>query len=384
MNTFEPNSKINRLMQYNWQKPDWPDFKYDLTDSMDRLLAFAEETGNVSGLLTAVPEGIKVDTLIDTMVAEAIKTSEIEGEYLSRQDVASSIRNNLGLNPKVEPVKDKKAQGVAELMVDVRNSFQETLTEQKLFQWHKMLLKDSQTVNTGVWRKDEAPMQVVSGAAGREKVHFEAPPSNRVPKEMAGFIAWFNDTAPGGKFELKKAPVRSALAHLYFETIHPFEDGNGRLGRAIAEKELSQTLGRPVMLSLSRQIEAARKSYYHALEMAQRDNDITDWVNYFVEVVLAAQIEAKDLLNFTLHKTKFFDAFKDSFNDRQLKAIKRMLDEGPDGFEGGMTAKKYMSITKTSKATATRDLQALLETGALKAIGGGRSTSYSLNIKFYP
>jgi Fic family protein len=371
-------------MRYNWQQPDWPDFKYNLSDSIDRLIAFAEETGNVSGLLKAAPETVKIETLIDIMVAEAIKTSEIEGEYLSRQDVASSIRNNLGINQKAEPVKDKKAQGAAELMVDVRNSYMDLLTEKKLFEWHQMLLKESRTINTGVWRKDTAPMQVVSGSIGKEKIHFEAPPSATVPSEMGRFIQWFNDTAPGGKQEIKKAPVRSAIAHLYFESIHPFEDGNGRIGRAIAEKALSQTLGRPVMLSLSRKIEADRKSYYHSLEVAQRSNEITPWVSYFVQVILDAQIEAKELLNFTLHKTQFFDLFKDQFNERQSKAIKRMLDEGPQGFEGGMTAQKYMSITKTSKATATRDLQALADAGALVPGGGGRSTSYKLNIKFYP
>lgn len=370
-------------MQYNWQQPDWPDFKYDLTDSIDQLLAFAEETGNVSGLLKAAPDAVKVETLIDIMVAEAIKTSEIEGEYLSRQDVASSIRNNLGINQKAQPVKDKKAQGVAELMVDVRNSFTDQLTEKKLFEWHQMLLKDSRTINTGAWRKDIAPMQVVSGSVGKEKIHFEAPSSSIVQHEMDRFIQWFNDTAPGGKHEIKKAPVRSAIAHLYFESIHPFEDGNGRIGRAIAEKALSQTLGRPVMLSLSRKIEAHRKNYYQSLEAAQRSNDITGWVSYFVQVILDAQIEAKELLNFTLHKTHFFDIFKDKFNERQLKAVKRMLDEGPKGFEGGMTAQKYISITKTSKATATRDLQSLVESRVLLSAGGGRSTSYSLNIKFY-
>ncbi|MEO6285742.1 MAG: Fic family protein [Dyadobacter sp.] len=371
-------------MYYNWQLPDWPDFKYELADSIDQLIAFAEETGNVSGLLKAAPDVVKVETLIDIMVAEAIKTSEIEGEYLSRQDVASSIRNNLGINQKAEPVKDKKAQGVAELMVDVRKSYEDALTEKKLFEWHKMLLKDSRTINTGAWRKDTAPMQVVSGSIGKEKVHFEAPSSAIVPNEMERFIQWFNETAPGGKHEIKRAPVRSAIAHLYFESIHPFEDGNGRIGRAIAEKALSQTLGRPVMLSISRKIEADRKSYYQFLEVAQRSNNITGWIIYFVQVILDAQIEARDILNFTLHKTQFFDLFKDQFNERQLKAIKRMLDEGPQGFEGGMTAQKYMSITKTSKATATRDLQALAEAGALEPQGGGRSTSYKLNIKFYP
>ena len=267
-------------MIYNWQQPNWPEFKYDLHGIEDALFDFAEQIGHVSGLLQSMPKGMQMDAIIDTMVAEAIKTSEIEGEYLSRLDVVSSIRNNLGLNKTPDPVKDKLAQGAGELMVDVRNTYAEPLTQEKLFAWHKMLLRQSNRINVGAWRQHENPMQVVSGAIGKEKIHFEAPPSSRVANEMQNFIKWFNETAPGGTKEIKKAPVRSAIAHLYFETIHPFEDGNGRIGRAIAEKALSQTIGRPVLLSLSRTIEADKKSYYNALEQAQRSNDISLWVQY--------------------------------------------------------------------------------------------------------
>jgi Fic family protein len=224
-------------------------------------------------------------------------------------------------------------------------------------------------------------MQVISGTIGREKIHFEAPPSNSIQKEMTLFISWFNETAPGGKKEIRKAPVRSAIAHLYFESIHPFEDGNGRIGRAIAEKALSQTIGRPVLLSLSRTIEANKKAYYTALETAQRSNEITEWINYFVNTSLDAQQQASQLIEFTLQKTKFLDRFKDELNERQLKAVLKMVDAGQEGFEGGMTARKYISITKTSKATATRDLQALVDIGALAEVGGGRSSHYLLNIQ---
>lgn len=296
------------------------------------------------------------------------------------QDVVSSIRNNLGLNETEEPVKDKRSRGAGELMVDVRHTYAEPLTEEKLFAWHKMILSESRRINVGAWRKHEDSMQIISGAIGKEKVHFEAPPSSHVPDEMKKFIKWFNDTAPGGKIEIKKAPIRSAIAHLYFETIHPFEDGNGRIGRAIAEKALSQTIGRPVLLSLSRTIEAKKTLYYTALEQAQKRNDITSWINYFVNTILEAQIQAKEIVDFILKKTKFFDRFKSAFNERQEKVIKRMLDAGPEGFKGGMSAKKYIAITKTSKATATRDLQDLLEMGILQIEGAGRSTNYFLNI----
>ncbi len=367
-------------MAYNWQLSTWPEFTFDLSESTDILMAFATETGRISGLLQAIPNNIKIETIIQTMVVEALKTSEIEGEYLSRQDVVSSIKNQLGLNPIAQKVKDKKAQGAAILMVDVRNSYAEPLTEQQLFEWHKMLLPDSR-FNTGMWRSHEAPMQVISGAYGKETVHFEAPPSSRVPEEMQAFIKWFNDTAPYGIKEIKQAPVRSAIAHLYFESIHPFEDGNGRIGRAIAEKALSQTIGRPVALSLSRTIEANKKDYYQALKNGQKSNEITEWIYYFAKTSLAAQKDALSLIEFTLLKTKFFDHYKEKLNERQIKVINKMLDNGVDSFEGGMTTKKYISITKASKATATRDLQNLVEMDLFHPFGGGRSTHYNLNIE---
>lgn len=367
-------------MIYNWQQPDWPKFEYDLTEVEDTLMAFAEETGHMSGVLKTMPEDIHLDTLISIMVSEAIKTSEIEGEYFSRQDVVSSIRNNLGLNEKPDNIKDIGAKGAAELMIAVRNNFADLLTEEMLFSWHRILLKNKPKINVGVWRSHTDAMKVISGAAGREKIHFEAPPSISVAKEMRLFIKWFNETAPGGKNEIKKAPVRSAIAHLYFESIHPFEDGNGRIGRAIAEKALSQTIGRPVMLSLSQSIEAQKKRYYLALQTAQRSNEISKWIKYFARTILDAQLNAKKQVDFTLHKTKFFDRFKDQLNGRQLKVIRKMLEAGPQGFEGGMTAAKYMSITKTSKATSTRDLQQLSAMNVLSVSSGGRSTHYVINL----
>ncbi|MEI6948592.1 DUF4172 domain-containing protein [Paraflavisolibacter sp. H34] len=215
---FEPIKLSIRLMSYNRQQPDWPHFQYNLQALEDALFQFAEQAGYVSGLLEAMPEGTQTEALIDLMVAEAIKTSEIEGEYLSRQDVVSSIRNHLGLSPTPEPVRDRMAGGAGELMVDVRRTYEEELTEEKLFAWHQMLLSGNIKINTGTWRTNEAPMQVVSGAIGRETIHFEAPPSSRVPGEMKAFLRWFNETAPGGREELKKAPVRAARSLLRFYT----------------------------------------------------------------------------------------------------------------------------------------------------------------------
>lgn len=368
------------MIQYNWQQKNWTRFTYSLAEVEDDLFSFAERVGHITGILKALPEDTQMEAVIDMMVAEAIKTSEIEGEYLSRSDVISSIKKNLGLIRRHEKIPDKKAEGIGELMTDVRNTFKEALTNEKLFAWHKMLLGSSTGIEAGAWRTHEEPMQIISGATGKQKIHFEAPPSASIPKEMDEFIAWFNETAPGGKNEMKKAQLRSAVAHLYFETIHPFEDGNGRIGRAIAEKALSQGIGRPVMLSLSRTIEANKRDYYDALEKAQHSNEITSWINYFVKTVLGAQMEAEEQIDFTLKKVKFFDRFRDQLNNRQLTAIKRMMEEGAKGFEGGMNARKYIVIAKTSKATATRDLQALAEMGAFILFAGGRSTNYRVNL----
>ena len=356
---YEPNASYNRLMIYNWQQKDWTVFRYDLSNVEDALLAFAERTGRVSGLLIGLPEDAQMEAIIEMMVAEAVKTSAIEGEYLSRKDVMSSIRRNLGLGGDIKISSDRRAEGAGELMVDVRNSFAAPLSEAKLFEWHRMIMAGSRGIQSGQWRSHAEPMQVVSGPVGKEKVHFEAPPSSSVPGEMKQFIAWFNETGPGGRKELKKPVVRSAIAHLYFESIHPFEDGNGRIGRAISEKALSQGLGRPALLSLSRTIEANRKQYYAALREGQQLNEITSWISWFVHTALEAQIQAEEQIDFTLKKTRLFDRFRDRLNERQLSMLRRLLDEGLKGFEGGMSAKKYMSITGASKATATRDLQDL-------------------------
>ncbi len=367
---------------YNWQQREWPKFKFSLEGVENELLAFAEKLGWVSGLMEGLTEDSKQDLTIDIILAEAIKTSEIEGEYPSRKDVLSSIRKNLGLHQAVEHIADRAAAGLGELMINVRTTFRDPLTEENLFAWHIMLLGQQKGIELGGWRTHAEPMQVISGAMGKTKIHYEAPPSSSVPKEMKNFIKWFNDTALGGKNEIKNGPVRSAIAHLYFETIHPFEDGNGRIGRAIAEKALSQTVGRPVLLSLSSTIESKRKLYYDSLETAQGSMEITPWINYFVGICLAAQTETESQIDFTLKKAKFFDRFKDQLNERQMIAVKRMLEEGMKGFDGGMNARKYVGITKTSKATATRDIQELLEIGAFILAGkaGGRSTSYLVNL----
>ncbi|HVY54108.1 MAG TPA: Fic family protein [Gammaproteobacteria bacterium] len=368
-------------MIYNWQQPDWPNFRYELTSVLDVLLSIAEKAGQISGKLTHLSTGLQTETMINLMVEEAIKTSEIEGEYISRPDVRSSIKNKLGLNQNIAPVHDKRAQGVVDMMFDVRSTFKQPLTEEKLFEWHLMLMSANTNpeLKVGFWRTHKEPMQIVSGHHGNWVVHFEAPPSPAVPKEMKQFINWFNDTAPGGAKEIKFAPIRAAVAHLYFESIHPFEDGNGRIGRAISEKALSQGFGYPVMLSLSQAIEANKKAYYAALNTASKSNEITDWVSYFVKIILDAQTTVEKQINFIVNKSILLDNYESLLNERELKVVRRMLDAGIEGFEGGMHAKKYMKLTGVSKATATRDLQHLSDLGIFKQIGDGRNIHYEIN-----
>ena len=376
-------------MEYNWQQKNWTKFKYDLSEMEEKLHTFIQQQGVISGMLNTMPEVLRQNTLIDLMVLEGTKNFAIEGEFLSREDVLSSIRNNLGFNRYPEKIKDKRAEGVTRLMLVVRDHFADPLDKKTLASWHQMVMEPYLNINKGVYRKSEEPMQIVSGAIGREVVHFEAPPSSKVPELMKAFIVWFNQTNPrpikskvSAKGQvIRHGPVRSALAHLYFETIHPFEDGNGRIGRAISEKALSQSVGHPIILSLSSAIESSRKEYYQQLKWAQRGGDITSWIRYFLDTVIMAQKEAEDNIVFTIRKTHFFDRFKQLLNQRQEKVLGKMFDAGPGGFAGGMSAKKYGSMTKISKATATRDLVELLNIGALVQVGKGRSTRYQLNLQ---
>ena len=379
-------------MRYNWQLESWPEFSYDLAGVASLLPKIDQVSGKVAGLIAGLPADLEANALLDLVVIEAVETSEIEGESLLHSDVMSSIKNNLGLNATPELVSDKRAEGVAELMLLAREQFDEPLSEQMLHEWHTLLFKDMAksgavsrlkpelvklALSIGAWRGGTTPMQVVSGRIGNPTIHFEAPASADVPDHMMAFISWFNESRntlsiPGA--------VRAAIAHLYFESIHPYEDGNGRIGRTIAEKALSQSMGSPVLMSLSRTINANKKDYYQSLEKAQQSNEVTQWIDYFVNVIYEAQVSAEQEVNFTLQKVKFYRQHDSHLNSRQHKVIERMFKAGAAGFEGGMSAKKYVNITKTSKATATRDLQDLLEKGALVVMGAGRNTHYELNL----
>ncbi|MEO6757848.1 MAG: DUF4172 domain-containing protein, partial [Saprospiraceae bacterium] len=307
-------------MRYNWQQNDWPNFHFELEELESACLTYLQKTARLNGMLLALPEGLRNDAVVDMMTLEALKSSAIEGEFISRQDVKSSIRNHLGLNLMPETVHDQRAQGLGEMMAAVRDSFAAPLTETTLFHWHQLLLTYRQDLHIiGGWRQHAEPMQIVSGPMGKERVHFEAPPSAQVPAFMTEFFNWFNEIPEGGIS--KFPPVRAALAHLWFESVHPFEDGNGRIGRAIAEKALSQGLGAPIPFSLSRAIEADKKAYYQALETAQRSNEVTDWLHYFVPATLIALEKAEAEILFVIRTAQFFDRFQDKLNDRQLKAV---------------------------------------------------------------
>ncbi len=366
-------------MKWNWQHKDWPKFTYDAA-ALDALEAqFLHESGILQGMLKHVSEDDKTLLIVDVISDEAVKTSEIEGEFLSRDSVQSSIRRQFGLSTDGKNIPAAE-QGIAELMVDVYQSFDQPLTHKMLFNWHGMIMKGRRDLkNIGQYRTHKEPMQVVSGAIHAPVIHFEAPPSSTMKAEMAEFIRWFNATAPK-QSNVITALARAAIAHLYFECIHPFEDGNGRIGRALAEKSLSQSLARPTLIALSHEIERHKKTYYQALERNNKTLDITDWMTSFAETILAAQNYSQRLIDFLINKTKLYDRLRGQLNERQDKAISRLFREGPKGFKGGLSAENYISITRTSRATATRDLQDLVEKGALRRTGERRYTRYYLNI----
>lgn len=248
-------------MTYNWQLKDWPDFQYDLEILHPLFLEFTLEWSELNGMEKGLSKAVEEETLLNVMVSEAIKSSAIEGEFYSREDVMSSIKNKLGLSQSPLNVMDQYAIGISELMVTVRKCFQDPLSLDMLKNWHATLFAFSKNLLIGDWRKGQESMQVVSGPLGRESVHFEAPPSEQVPKEMERFVEWFNHSSMVTDNPIISALLKSAISHLYFESIHPFEDGNGRIGRAIAEKALAHGLNKPVLLSISKTIEADKNAY---------------------------------------------------------------------------------------------------------------------------
>lgn len=364
-----------RLMEYHWQIKGWPSFVWSLETMEVEVLTFMDKVGQLQGQLDSLSDESRKDTVADLMITEAMRSSEIEGEMLHRPDVASSIRRRLGLDAAPLQASDPASIASAEMMCDAREQWAQPLTADMIFAWHRTLLDHDRRIVTGAWRTHPDPMQVVTGPIDAPTVCYEAPPSDWVPDEMTRYISWFNETAN----EIPHAPVRSAIAHLYFLSIHPFEDGNGRMGRALAEKAAAQALGRAVPFSLSQAIIENKEAYYDALMAGQRTLDATDWIAYFLQLGLKALEDAGQRIRFVLNATRFWDEQGEALNKRQQIVIRRMMRTGPEAFEGGMNTRKYITLTGTSKATATRDLQALVAKGIFSPLdGGGRSTRYEL------
>lgn len=366
-------------MNWNWQQKDWPDFTYNQDSIKDFEGSMLHRSGILFGAFRHLSEENKNYLKVEIISNEALKTSEIEGEYLNRDSLQSSILRQFGLqadNRKVQP----SEKGISELMVDLYNSYKEPLSDQSLYRWHKMLVGSrTDLTDIGRYRTSNEPMQIISGPLHQPKIHFEAVPSSQVFEEMEKFIQWFNNTGPTGKTPLP-AITRASIAHLYFESIHPFEDGNGRIGRAIAEKAMSQTIGQPTLIALSTVIEKGKKAYYAALEQANKSNEITKWINYFAKIILDAQDYTQIRIEFLINKAKFYEKYRDKLNDRQKKVIARIFYEGPEGFTGGLSAENYIRITQTSRATATRDLQELVDNGILAKRGKSKYTRYYIHI----
>jgi len=366
-------------MMWNWQQPDWPNFTYDSAALEPLEKQFLLLSGQFLGARKHIGANERDTLKIELISDEAVKTSQIEGEILNRDSVQSSLRQQFGLGIERPGVKPQE-RGISKMMVGLYRGFAEPLTDKTIFDWHAMLLGgDGSSQVPGSFRTHPEPMQVVSGPDYKRIVHFEGPPSPRVPDEMQRFIAWFNNTAPGGK-NLLPALTRAGIVHLYFVCIHPFEDGNGRIGRALAEKSLAQNFGQPSLIALAYTIERRRKDYYAALERNNKRNEITDWLTYFAGTVLEAQTNTIDRVDFYVAKAKFYERLRGKLNERQSKAIARMFQEGIDGFKGGLSAENYIAITQASRATATRDLQDLVEKRALTSTGQRRHTRYHLKL----
>lgn len=364
-------------MRWNWQDPDWPNFRFPQSLLTEREALFQRQSGVVIGTVRHISDEERLLLVIELISTEALKTSEIEGELLDRDSVQSSLREQFGLQ--VDARRSAPAeQGVAEMLGDLYRHWADALDDATLFQWHRSLMQGREDLRSiGDYRKHSEPMQVLSGRMDKPKIHFEAPPSTTVPAEMKRFNRWFNATSPTGETPLP-ALARAGLAHLYFECVHPFEDGNGRIGRAIAEKALAQGAGQPSLTALSLLIQRRRKDYYAQLERANKTLEVGPWLDWFANLVLAAQNHTLEGLDFLLANTRLWDRVRSQLNPRQEKALSRLMRAGVDGFVGGLSASKYTALTGAPAATARRDLGQLVELGALRRTGQRKGTRYWL------
>lgn len=358
----------------------WPQFEWNQKELSVKLSAVRHAQGRLIGRMEGLGFHLQEQAVLQSMTEEVVKSSEIEGENLNRQQVRSSIARRLGIDVGGLVALPRHIDGVVDLMVDATQKFKQPLTQERLFDWHSALFPTGRSgmfkIHVGNWRDDSnGPMQVVSGPVGKERVHFEAPAANRLSHEMKLFLKWFNDKNPESDLVL-----RAAIAHLYFVTIHPFEDGNGRIARAVTEMVLARSENsHQRFYSMSSQIMSERKEYYNILETTQRGElDITRWLLWFLDCLDRAIHGSEETLAVVLLKARFWEKYSDeNFNDRQKKIINKLLD----GFEGKLNSSKWAALGKCSQDTASRDIDDLIKRKILKKNPeGGRSTSYSLLI----
>lgn len=376
--------KVFFMGKWIWQHENWPNFEYDISRYVKLIDDFKDKSLFLSGKMAGFSDNDQMDATIDLMLSEAIKTNAIEGENLDRDSVRSSILRLIS-SEAMPHANDEKASGAASLIVDVRKKWKSDLSHELLGQWQTSTVPDHITnlILRGHYRVDPAPMQIVSGYIGKTRVHYEAPPSSQVEEEMNILINWYNNTnAFSINDESPPDLIRAGIAHLWFECIHPFDDGNGRVGRAISDHAISQALGYPTLACLSTAIAGTKKEYYRELNIASQSNiNINGWLDYFINTSIEALNIAEDEVDFILSKTRFYDKFSSNLNERQQKVVSRIFKEGRKGFQGGITPQKYMAITKCSSATATRDLANLVKKGSFyKAESGGRSTRYEIKL----
>ena len=366
------------MATYIHERADWPQFRWNRQQLTEPLAAVRHRQGRLIGRMEGLGLTLRTEATLRTLTEEVVKSSEIEGEVLDRDQVRSSLAQRLGVDIGGLMPADRHVEGIVEMMLDATENYRAPLTAERLYGWHAALFPTARSgmrkITVGAWRTEGAgPMQVVSGPAGRERVHYEAPAAARLDHEIKAFLVWFNDTQ-----EALDPVLKAGIAHLWFVTIHPFDDGNGRIARAIADQQLARSEQSPQRFySMSAQIRQERNAYYDILEAMQKgDLEITPWLEWFLGCLSRAFDGAETILASVLLKAKFWNLHAGkSFNNRQRKVLNRLLD----GFEGKLTSSKWASLTKSSQDTASRDIDDLLRRNILaKEAAGGRGTSYSL------
>lgn len=368
------------MTHWIWQYPEWPHFSWQESTVLPLLAEARHHQGRLWGAAQLLDEGLSMEAQVEILVKDGINTSAIEGERINVDSIRSSIARRLGLPTAGLPVPPRAVDGLVEVLLDATTRYSVPLTVKRLCGWQAALFPTGYSglypIKTGALRGEE-PMRIVSGPIGREKIHFEAPPRNQLVKMFDQFITWFNESPKD-----LDGLLRTSIAHLWFVIVHPFEDGNGRLARAITDMAIAQDEQRSIRLfSLSTQIMKNRKGYYDVLEKTTSNGlDITAWLSWFLTQITLACQSAEGTVISVLAKARFWLRHKHTvMNDRQLKVINRLLDAGIEGFVGDMNTRKYMSLTKTSRATAYRELDNLVEQGCLVRLGSGRSVNYKIH-----